>query len=172
MTEKLYDALEVCLQDMEKGGTIDSALARFPAFADELRPILEASLQARRLAGAPVSEAVHRRGRARLLQRAAELREAKRAPRTRTWLFTFRPAAVTLMLAVFFLTGTQLVRASSATLPGDNLYPVKRTWEDVRLFFASGAEREGLELEYETERVDEINELLAEGRSETVSFTG
>jgi hypothetical protein len=29
-----------------------------------------------------------------------------------------------------FVSGTGLVRAAT-TLPGDNLYPVKRTWEDV-----------------------------------------
>jgi len=172
MNAKLFDALEICLQALEKGETIDSALTRFPALADELRPILEASLQARTLAGAPVSDVVQRRGRAKLLQRAAELREAKRAPRKRTWLFTFRPAAVTFVLAIFMLTGTGLVRASNGSLPGDNLYPVKRTWEDVTLAFVPQTKRDHLELAYETERVDEINELIAEGRQETVSFTG
>ncbi len=173
MSDKLFDALEICLQALEKGETIDSALKRFPALADELRPILEASLHARGLAGEPVAEAVHRRGRAKVLQHAAEMREAKRAPRRqRTWIFAFRPVAVTLMLVVFFLSSTGLVRASSTALPGDNLYPVKRTWEDFTLIFASDVKRETLELTYETERVEEINELLAEGRHEVVSFSG
>ena len=172
MSEKLFNALEICLQVLEQGDDIDAALTRFPDLAAELRPILEASLNARQLAGSAVSDEAQRRGRARLLQRAVELRESKRAPR-RTWIFTLRPVAVVLMLAFFFLSGTGLVRASSTSLPGDNLYPVKRTWEDVRLLFVStDEERDFLELEYENERLEEVNELLVHGRTETVSFIG
>lgn len=172
MNKKLIDALEICLQALDNGETIDATLKRFPALADELRPILEASLHAKSMAGEAVAEDVHRRGRARVLQRAAEFRESKRAPRKRTWIFAFRPVAVTLMLVVFLLSGTGLVRASTTSLPGDNLYPVKRTWEDFTLVFTSGMKREELELTYETERVEEINELLAEGRGEVVTFSG
>jgi hypothetical protein len=58
-------------------------------------------------------------------------------------------------------------------LPGENLYPVKRTWEDVRLLLVFDAEgREELEDEYENERLEEISELLAESRLATVSFDG
>lgn len=172
MSEKLFDALEICLQAIENGETVDAALARFPALAADLRPMLAASHHARTLGGLPVPDAVQRRSRSRLLQQAAQMREAKRAPR-RTWLYNFRPLAVTLMLALFFLSGTGLVRASTATIPGDSLYPVKRTWEDVRLIFTFNEEtREGLELEYEGERVDEIDELLVKGRMESVVFSG
>ena len=180
MNNKLFDALETCLQALEKGETLDTALSRYPALKADLRPLLEASLHARSLrlgsgqalAGSPVSDVVQRRARSRLLQRAAEMREAKRAPR-RTWLFNFRPLAVTLMLVVFFLSGTGLVNASTTSLPGDNLYPVKRTWEDMRLLFVfAHDEREGLEMEYENERLEEISELLAEGRVEPISFSG
>jgi hypothetical protein len=173
MNEKMFDALEVCLNELESGGTIDSALRRYPAFASELRPMLEAALHARGMAGEAVPDAVRRRGRARLLQHAAEMRESRRIPRKRTWIFALRPVAVTLMLVVFLLSGTGLVRASSTSLPGDNLYPVKRSWEDVTLLLAVNTQhREGLELEYETERVGEVSELLAKGRTEVVSFSG
>lgn len=172
MNKRHFDALEACLQALEQGETLDAALARFPALADDLRPILQASLHARTLAAPPPSDAVQRRGRARLLQRAAEMREAKVAPR-RTWVFRLRPVAVAFLLIIFLLSGTGLVRASSAALPGDNLYPVKRAWEGARLLFAfSTMEREGLEMEYENERLEEVRELLARGRIERVSFSG
>ncbi|MEW6028694.1 MAG: DUF5667 domain-containing protein [Chloroflexota bacterium] len=172
MTEKLFDPLEVCLQALERGEDVETALRRYPDLAAELRPLLESSRHARTLAAFEVPEGAVRRGRARLLQRAAELREAKRAPR-RSFLFTFRPLAVTLMLVLFFLGGTGLVRASSGALPGDNLYPVKRSWEDLQLLFVTDeVEREGLELEYENERLEEIHELLARGRTEEVAFSG
>jgi len=77
------------------------------------------------------------------------------------------------VIALLFVSGTNLVRASSTTLPGDNLYPVKRTWEDVLLLFTFDAtKREELEFEHENERLDELHELFAEGRSATVDFAG
>lgn len=173
MSEKLYHALEVCLLAIENGETPDAALARFPQFEAELRPLLHASLQARTLAASAIPSEAQRRGRTRLLQHAAEMREAKRAPK-RTWLYQFRPLAIALILLAFFFTGTNLVRASSTALPGDGLYPVKRTWEGVQLLFVffDEVKREGLELEHENERLHEINELLAKGREEPVTFSG
>lgn len=172
MSERLFDALETCLQALEQGETMDAALARFPALAADLRPMLEAALHARTLGGSPFPEGIQRRGRARLLQRAAEMREARRAPR-RSWLVQFRPLVAAFLLLLIFISSTGLVRASSTTLPGDSLYPVKRTWEDVRLVFAFGqGERITLELEHETERLHEINELIVEGRAEPISFSG
>ena len=172
MNKKLFDALETCLQAIEKGETMDSALAHFPSLAAELRPMLEASLHARTLRGSQPSDAAQRRGRARLLQHAAEMREQNRKPK-RTWLYNFRPVAITVILLLVFFTSTSLVNASTGALPGDGLYPVKRTWEDVQLLFTfDNVEREGLELEHESERLHEINELLAKGREEPVSFSG
>ena len=170
----LYEALEICLQDLEQGADIESVLLRYPDLAEELRPILEASAGAKRMAVPAPSVDVVRRNRARLLQHAAQMREAKAKPARRIWFASLRRIAVTLaVVAVLFASGTSLVRASSNTLPGDNLYPVKRTWEGVRLFFAfSVPERDALELEHENERMHEVTELLAEGRSEVVDFNG
>jgi hypothetical protein len=81
---KLFDVLEICLQELENGVSLENILARYPHLAGELRPILQASILARKRGGdaAPSPEAV-RRGRAKLLQRASEMREAKIAPRRR-----------------------------------------------------------------------------------------
>jgi uncharacterized membrane protein YgcG len=172
MSKKLFDALETCLQAIEQGETLDAAVGRFPALAADLRPMLEASLLARTLAGSPVPDVVQRRARSRLLQRAAEMREAKRAPR-RSWLIQFRPLVASFLLLLIFFSSTHLVSASSVALPGDHLYAVKRTWEDVRLAFAfNPQEHQTLELDYEAERQTEINKLLTEGRAEPISFSG
>jgi hypothetical protein len=77
------------------------------------------------------------------------------------------------VVALLFVSSTNLVRAASTTLPGDSLYPVKRTWEDVSLLFTFDTnKREELELEHENERLDEVHELFAEGRSADVDFAG
>ena len=172
MNEKLFNALDICLQALENGETLDSALARFPEFETELRPLLETSRHAQTLAAPVIPSDAQRRGRARLLQRAAEMREAKRAPK-RTWVYSLRPIAVAFLLFLFAFSGNQLVHASSGALPGDGLYSVKRIWEGTRLLLTfNQTTRETLRMEYESERVHEIDELLAEGREEPVTFSG
>ncbi len=152
---------------------METVLARYPDLANELRPILKASAMAKSMAVAAPSPDVVRRGRAKLLQHASEMREAKAAPRKRM-IPIFQRLAIALTLATLFLaSGTGLVGASSTALPGENLYPVKRTWEDMRLFFAFNPEhKELLESEFESERLDEVDELLAEGRDEKIQYSG
>jgi hypothetical protein len=170
----LYEALEVCLKDMEQGADLDTLLFRYPELADELRPILEGSLNARSIAVPEPAAEVVRRNRARVLQHAAQMREAKVKPSRRIWFASLRRVAVTLVVvAVLFISGTNLVRAASATLPGDNLYPVKRTWEDMLVLFTLNLQqRNALEVEHENERLQELHELFAEGRSAEVEFAG
>lgn len=172
---ELFEVLETCLQEIENGAEVETVLASHPHHAAELRPILNASMMARRRGSSivdPSPEAV-RRGRAKVLQHAAQMREAKAAPRRRA-IPIFHRLAIALTLAALFLTsGTGLVSASSSALPGENLYPVKLTWENLRLFFTFDKEyRETLEHTFENERLHEINELLVEGRHETIQFAG
>ena len=164
---------KLCLQELENGADLETVLARYPDLANELRPILKASVMARTMAVPAPSPDVIRRGRAKLLQHASEMREAKAAPRKRM-IPIFQRLAISLTLATLFLaSGTGLVGASSSALPGENLYPVKRTWEDMRLFFAFNPEhKELLESEFESERLDEVDELLAEGRHEKIQYSG
>jgi hypothetical protein len=172
---KLYEVLEICLQEIEQGADIDTVLFRYPDFADELRPILEASVNAKSMAVATPSVDVVRRNRAKVLQHAAQMRESKVRSSRRIWFASLRRVAVTLaVVTTLFVSGTGLVRAASTTVPGDNLYPVKRTWEDVLLLFTFNLQqREALEIEHENERLHELRELFAEGRDdEDVDFAG
>ena len=171
----LYEALEICLQEIEQGADIDTVLFRYPEHAEELRPILEASVNAKRMTAPSPSPEVVRRNRARVLQHAAQMRKAgARQSSQRIWFASLRRIAVTLaVVAMLFISGTNLVRAASTTLPGDNLYPVKRTWEDVLLVFTFDLrQREALEIEHENERLHELRELFAEGRAAEVDFSG
>ena len=171
----LYDALETCLHDIENGADVEAVLLRYSDIADELRPILQASVNAKRLAVPAPTADVIQLNRARLLQRASEMRAAKVEPLPRfVWYVAVRRAAITLIvLVVLFVSGTDLVRAASTTLPGDNLYPVKRTWEDVTLLFTIDLQkRASLEVEHEDERLEELRGLIANGRSAKVDFAG
>jgi hypothetical protein len=170
-----YEILETCLKELEQGENLDTILFRRPELADELRPLLETAAKAKAIAVTPPSEAIVRANRARLLQRAAELREQKAVlPARRLWSVPLRRALVALtVIAMLFISGTSLVRASTTTLPGDSLYPVKRTWEDLSLLFIfDKQQREALEFQHENERLEELQELLARGRTATVDFAG
>lgn len=173
----MFDALEICLQELDHGTDMEAVLARFPNHASELRPILKASAKARTMnafAAEPSQDAI-RRGRARVMQRAAEMRESssKAAPRKRIIPAFQRLAFSFALAALFLMSGTGLLNASASALPGERLYPVKRSWEGLRLLliFNKGA-REALEDEFEYERLDEVTELLTEGRDETIQFAG
>jgi hypothetical protein len=170
---KIYEILEDCLQGLENGADVDILLDRYPDHAHELRPVLNAAIEARNMAGAVPSADARRRVRAKLMQRAAELREGRVRPRARAIPGFQRLAISFTLVALLLLSGTGLVRASSAALPGENLYPVKRSWEGLRLILTFDEDRRiVLESEFENERLEEVSELIAEGRHETIQFAG
>ncbi len=171
MTE-LHDALENCLQAIERGATVEAALRRYPKLARELRPLLLAAVSARDAARLHVPLDVRRRGRSMLQQRAAELEESRVSPR-RIIPFFPRLAITGIVAAALVLTSTGLVSASSASIPGDQLYPVKRTWESVQLLFVFNPQQHDLmESSFEQERLDEISELLGKRKAESITFSG
>lgn len=175
MSKDIYEVLERCLQSLERGGDMDRVLLEYPEFAEELRPLLEASIKARAVSLPAPSALRMRQGRVRLLQKAVEMRHEKAPLYSRRSVTTiFQRMAVALGLTIAFLfSGTTLVSASSAALPGENLYTVKRTWENVRLLLVFDTNVRGaLRSEFEQERLHEVNELLMEGRHETIQFAG
>lgn len=169
----LFDALEFCLREIEEGMDMETALARFPEHAAELRPILKTSVKAREMAVPEPSPEAVRRSRARVMQRSAELRELS-APKRRWSIPPLQRLVIAFgLVALFLLSGNGLLSASASALPGERLYPVKRGWENLRLFFIFDSEaRELLKDEFENERLHEVGELIASGRNEVIDFAG
>ncbi len=178
MSSDLYLALEDCLALLQMGEDLESCLRKYPADADRLRPLLSASIQARSLADDRVPQEEMRRSRAKFLNQAAEIREEQRSRRQKG-AFSFQRVlrfSFAVLLAVVILVGgggTGLVNASSNSLPGDRLYGVKLTWENIRLKLVnSEAERLNLKEEFEQERLTEVGGLLSRERQEKVKFLG
>src|SRR5512145_1317234 len=92
----VYEILEQCLVEIEQGADVDTVLFRYPEFADELRPVLEASVKAKEMSVPEPSADVVRRNRAKVLQHAAEMREAQVKPVPRFWFASLRRLAVTV----------------------------------------------------------------------------
>jgi hypothetical protein len=171
----IFDALEICLQELENGAELESVLTRYPDLADELRPILKTSIAARNAAVPEPSPETHRRGRARVLQNAAEMREAKAQPTKPRTAPILRRLALSLSFVVLllFISSNGLLNASASALPGERLYPVKRGWENVRLLFMlDPASRSALETQFYNERFSEVTSLLTRGQVAPVEFAG
>lgn len=181
MTDRLYEALSVCLTAMKSGADLESCLARYPHLAAGLRPLLVAAARANAAAVNDIPEDVMRRARARVLDAAAEMREksAAPAPRLRWPKFQWsarlaRLSVATLVILAFMVTGgAGLASASNGALPGDQLYPLKRGLEGLRLLLAfDQTMRQSLEESLENERMEEIGELFSQGRESKVDFYG
>jgi len=178
MTDELIMALDECLTAIASGTTVEAAVARYPALADELRPMLEAA-QAAGAWSAPVAvpHAVQMSSRAGFLARAAELR-AGASPASRRGflqqLLTTRAWATGLAVVLALVIGTYgVVSASAPSLPGDTLYGVKRTVEQVEMSLAPDPQtRAQLEEQFAVRRVDETRALTAQKREAQVEFRG
>jgi hypothetical protein len=178
MNKDLTSILENCLTMLDQGADLESCLARYPEYTSELRPLLRASLEAKSLSIEEIPVDVVHRGKSKVLKAAAELQQQKISkkpffvfPAKRVFRLGF-VALITLLLLVG-VGGTGLVRASTVSLPGDQFYPVKITWENLRLKLAvSQIERDALEERFERERVEEVEDLMASDRTEDVTFYG
>ena len=168
----LYDILEICLLEMENGVDLATLLERYPDTTAELEPLLRAASIAKLVAVPALSLDMLNRNQAKVLRRFDQVWDAK--PVTNNWFPSLRWSTVAFMLlVVFFISGTSMVRAAFNSLPGDSLYSVKRSWEDATLFFTlNGQARGNLELEYRAERLKELHQLFASGRTAQVDFVG
>jgi len=168
MSDPRLDATESCIEALASGADIQQLITNYP----ELHPVLEAAAQANQLniAGPPV-DAQHR-SRTRVLTYASQLRAT---PISTRGLITRLPRfALAVVIALFaFLAWSSLLIASARSLPGDQLYPVKRAAENFRLNLNSNSDNfQHIEEIYRERRIEEIRQLLDRQRSEFVSFDG
>lgn len=169
----LDDILEECLKAIETGRPVESILLRYPDREAELRGLLAAARSARAAGVSEPPASLSGTTRAGVLRRAAELRVSAAASRKPVIAPLLRVAISLALVAILVVTSTRLVSASSGALPGDQLYSVKRSWEDLQLFFVFQIEdHQILESRFTQERLDETNRLLVQGRTAPITFLG
>src|SRR5512139_1112593 len=170
MDAQLEAKLIECLDALAQGESIERIVSRYPQEAAQLRPLLETAAGLPALRMEP-SEAAKIQSRQKFMAQTDLLHRTK--PR-KTMGFLPRLAtgfiAATLVAGVL---GTGAVAASGSALPGDPLYGLKRTVEDVRLNTASSlTQRQELQREFEQRRLNETDALLNAGREGEVEFAG
>jgi hypothetical protein len=169
MTRELDEALQSCLE-LVRGGeeTIESAIARYPEFKDELRSQLVTALwvASHRDVLEPRPGFVNA-SRRRLV---ARIQQESQVQRPLTWrerlqqawtMQRVAPVAFVFILLLFLFVSGTVVSASQKSLPGSDLYTVKRTLEKIALATtidqATGAE---LNVRLTRQRFEEWRALL------------
>lgn len=171
MNLELEAVLEQSIGQMAEGkARVDSCLLAYPAFADELKPLLlvtEKLLSVPRPALAPEAKA---RIEAQLLTAAAAAglvrRESKRRRPLRQaialpkWRLAY--SALAAVAIVLLLMTTAFVGSANA-LPGSPLYSVKLASEDVWLWVAPARDEPALHLRFAQRRLEEYQQLAEQG---------
>jgi hypothetical protein len=172
MNDRLFDALEVCLEALETGIPLESCLQLYPDLANYLRPELEAALAARSLAVETIPADVMNRNRTRLLGRAAQLRVKKDPHFVRPRVSRIAFSALLIVLLVFLTSGSLLI-VSAKSLPGDSLYPFKQVVETLHVRLAPSKEqKQAIEQVYQQQHIEEVQQLIVLGRIQKASFEG
>jgi hypothetical protein len=168
VTPEIFDE---CLLQLQNGVPLEKVLSSHPEQATDLRPLLEIAQRLSKAAGAPPTS-TQQRSRAGFLEKASRMSFRKKVS---IWRRTSLRLAGAVMLAlVLVFSGIWgVTQTSASSLPGDRLYPVKRSVENVRLRFApSDAIRLNLEQEFDQRRKSEVDELIKDKRSAPVTFSG
>ncbi len=169
MTNDTARILASCLDAIEQRGlSLEECVAQHPnqrAALSELLPV------AQTLRSAPAvlpSLDFRLDARQRLLARLPARRDRRAAWVVQRALF----ARVALILLVVMVLATSVVTASAQALPNDVLYPMKRTFEQVRLDLAADNVRGGdLRLTFAAERLNEVERLISAGRGADATAT-
>jgi hypothetical protein len=158
--------LDVCLQKIERGqATIEDCVAEYPYYY-ELGELLR------------VAAAVHNmphpvmapKAKAALKQQTLAKLKIVAKPRHRRLPAVARLAAIlALVLFIFSGSGWGLIQASASALPGDSLYSVKRSFEQVEIALSRSEAQPDLWTHFAQVRLTEIEQLTTRGDSITDS---
>ena len=169
MSRTVDDILDDCLERLAGGEGVDECASRYPEHRAELMPLLKAAAATMKAASSvsyrPEAKA---RGLDRLMAAVAQRQTPQ--PRRIAWL-DWRPRLARPLLAglaAVLLTAGMAVgtgAASSDSVPGEPLYWVKTTRENVSLMVPqSDMDRAKLHISLARNRGDEMRRLMARGR--------
>jgi hypothetical protein len=168
------DVLDHCLLRIQSGeATLEECLEENSSYAELLEPLLRVAVVTHaQLAPTGPSQAfvTHSPTKVLNLARARMKSAAPIPPRRLVWLWqpAFRFAGI--FLAIALLVGSVGVAyASEDSLPGDNLYGVKRGLERAALVVSLSATGDAeLLLDHANRRIAEVEELVRRGRGSEI----
>ncbi|MBN2099845.1 MAG: hypothetical protein JW753_09660 [Dehalococcoidia bacterium] len=168
MAHPFDEILAECTEGLLRGESVEQCLQRYPEQALELEPLLRVAAAAAKTASAveprPEFKARVRHQVQTRLRSEARKPEPKRLPALR-WVPRWAAVAACVALVFVFAAGGT-VAASSNTVPGDTLYSVKTTAEQVQLKLTfSEAAKARLQAKFAERRAWEMARLAARGNT-------
>jgi hypothetical protein len=152
----IENVLDICLERiLVKGESEEQCLADYPQYSEELKALLNMSLQTRKAINSIEARPDFK---AALKYRLISSMNTATAPKHSSFKLGLQWAPMALSLCiVLLLSGGGTVAAASNSMPSDALYNVKLASEQVQLFFTfDAAGKSNLYSEFVDERVNEI----------------
>jgi hypothetical protein len=164
MSDMIEDILDECIDRIvTHGDTVEECLARYPERVEELEPLLRAAVAAVGGYEAEPRAEFQRAAKSRFLNAVVAARGQDRQRGRWHWGWGRGWAVTAVVVLALLIMGSGTVGASTNSLPGDLLYPVKRAAENVQAFFTFGNEaRANLYVKFAERRVAELRVLAAE----------
>ena len=191
MSRKLDRILDECQARLRAGESLESCLASYPEHSRELRPLLEMAVALQRTPWPQARPQAVALGEQRMLAAAAQKFRPQAVSTPSLTGYTarlvnlltgkenvdMRPIyrfALAAMVALLLLGGGGwMTVASASALPGDTLYPLKTTFEIVRLLLTFDPVAQAqLEQQIQATRQQEVLAVIEEGRTVDVHFSG
>lgn len=171
--------LATCLDEIRAGQmTKEECLLLYPVYRDELSDLLETAKTIETIPLVSPRPAFRQSAKVDLLNKLRPLKNQNFLERIRYTLKismltgqpknTYTWATAILIIVLFIFTGTGVTYASASALPGELLYGVKTTVENVRLIFSGDENDVRLFTEYSQTRLEEIEQLLDRGNNVAV----
>jgi len=169
MKDELQQIFEDCLELLEQGSSIEDCLNKYPAEARELQSLLSTA----QLSRTSLHYAIPRDTKARIRAKIMTQYDHQHLPRgqkTPIWSYLRRWAYVTICILTFLIVaGLGLNVASASAVPGDTLYPVKKSFEEIQIAFSfSNMAKAETHVRLAERRINEIIELAGQGESEYI----
>jgi hypothetical protein len=182
----IYLVFDECLTRLRQGETVDDCLVDYPDQAGELAPLVTTAADLFQIPLLMPSAETAAQGMAKmiaafdadvyeqpvgLLTLLRDRLSQKRLVITRFSRLVL-PVAV-LILMILIVSSSLAITASAESLPGQALYPLKRSLEETRLTFTFDETlRQNLQREFSERRRSEVKSLLLLRQPETVEFEG
>jgi len=169
MSKGFEKILDECLERLTQGESIEECLAHYPEQAAELEPLLRIAIAAKEASSLEPRPELKAAARHRFQAAISDI-ERKRERRGVALRWRWRWAlAITAVLLLILVAGGTTVAASSDSLPGETLYPVKTTVEKVRLWFTTtDTGKAKLHAQFANRRAQEIIRIIEKDKPDKV----
>ncbi len=184
MNKDFEAILDECLDQVNRGESLEACVAQFPTLATELEPMLRLALQLQALRqDQEPSPVALQAGRQKLLSASVGLKRARESQARRGRIplrlslqpLMRRSLATIALVALLLVTvlGGGTIAASAKSLPGDALYPVKRLTEEFQLLLTLDREAKAqLVQKLDERRREEAKAIASSQRIAEMAFRG